>query len=131
MEVLLTISGFWEYSFWMQFLYYLYFCHLYKLQEGKKEQKYEAFSVLHAFLLLKHSVIHKLLSPCWNFHFCGSKQTPFKGGGTLSPVSATEVVTRLLFLLFNLANIKIRFFLVWDFSLDSSCRLSSWMFAAE
>lgn len=94
----------------MQFLYHLYFCHLYKLQEKKKEQKYEAFSVLHAFLLLKYSVIHRLLSPCWNFHFCGSKQTPFKGGGTLSPVSATEVVIHLLFFLFNLANIEIRFF---------------------
>lgn len=97
----------------------------------KKSKNMRLFQFCMLFLLLKHSVIHKLLSPCWNFHFCGSKQTPFKGGGTLSPVSATEVVTHLLFLLFNLANIKIRFFLVWDFSLDSSCRLSSWMFAAE
>lgn len=82
---------------------------------GKKEQEYEAFLVLHAFLLIKYSFIHRLLSPCWNFHFCGSKQTPFREGRTLSPVWATEAVTQFVFFLSSV-NTEIRFFLLWDFS---------------
>lgn len=81
-----------------------------------KKQEYEAFFVLHVFLLLKYSFIDRLLSPCWNFHFCGSKQTPFRGGRTLSPIWATEAVTQFVFFLSSVVNTEIRFFLLWDFS---------------
>lgn len=72
-------------------------------------QEWDFFGSACFFFLLKYNFIHRLLSPCWYFHFCGSKQTLFRGGGTLSPVSAAEAVTHFVIFLFNLANIKIRF----------------------
>lgn len=105
---------------------------LYKLYRKKKEQECEAFLGFVCFFTFKIECYSQAFVTLLVFLFlwdCAS--TLRSGGGTHSPVSDAEVVTHFVFFLLNLANVEINFFLLWDFSLDSSCRLLSRIFTVE
>lgn len=61
------------------------------------------------FFLLKHSVLHRPLSPNWYFLFCVTTQTPSEGG------REPEVVTQIELFLLNGADSEVPFFLLWDY----------------
>lgn len=71
-------------------------------------------SFLFPFLLLKHSVLHRLFSPNWYFLFCVTTQTASEGGKKL-PISHAEVITQIELFMLNVANSEIPFFLLWDY----------------